>query len=300
MPKNTSDPRRKRSAVAAAGRLIYLDHNATTPLDPRVFEAMRPAFTDRFGNAASITHALGRAAAQAVESSRGQVSTLLHADAKEIVWTSGATEANNLAIKGAAMALRSQGRHIVTQATEHNAVLDPCTWLQGEGFDVTVLPVAPDGRVRLSDLTAPLRPDPLLVSIIFANNETGVIQPVGEIGNICRERGILFHTDATQAVGKVPIDVRTAKIDLLSLSAHTLYGPKGCGALYIRTRTPRLRLAPLLHGGGHERGLRSGTLNVPGIVGLGAACDFARAEMTAQSRRMSALRNQLETAILAD
>ena len=300
MPKPRSKPRRAASESArTVARSIYLDHSATTPLDPRVLDAMYPSMTDAFGNAASITHALGQAAALAVETARGQTAGLLNAEPKEIIWTSGATEANNLAIKGVAAAIRTEGRHLITQATEHNAILDACTWLQSEGFEVTVLPVDGTGRVRTSDVVSSLRPDTILVSIMYANNEIGTVQPIREIGAICRGRGIVFHTDATQAVGKIPVDVRADNIDLLSLSAHKLYGPKGCGALFVRNRTPRLRLVPLLHGGGHERGMRSGTLNVPGIVGLGVACELARTAMVAESRRIAALRDEFEATLLA-
>jgi cysteine desulfurase len=283
--------------------MIYLDYNATTPVDPRVFEAMAPCFTQMFGNAASTSHAFGRAAAQAVIAARNQMAALLNVEqdarlgAREIIFTSGATESNNLAIKGVAECYRDKGRHIITQATEHKAVLDPCSKLQSLGFDVTVLPVDSGGLVSLTDLRSAIRPDTILVSIMAANNETGAVQPFREIGAICKERSVIFHTDATQAVGKIPLDVQADGIDLLSLSAHKLYGPKGIGALYIRKKNPRVRLTAMLDGGGHERGFRSGTLNVPGIVGLGLACQIAGDEMVNERMRLSALRDRLESAL---
>ncbi|HEY2584640.1 MAG TPA: aminotransferase class V-fold PLP-dependent enzyme [Tepidisphaeraceae bacterium] len=284
---------------------IYLDYNATTPVDPRVFETMRPYFTETFGNAASTSHAFGRVAQDAVVRARNQVAALFNVErderqgAREIIWTSGATESNNLAIKGVAATYRGKGRHIITQATEHKAVLDPCQRLESEGFEVTWLPTNRYGRVCAEQVAEAIRPDTILVSIMVANNETGTIQPIHDIGAVCRARGVFLHTDATQAVGKAPIDVEADAIDLLSLSAHKLYGPKGCGALFVRRKGPRVRLAALLDGGGHERGYRSGTLNVPGIVGLGAACEIAREEMPAESRRLAALRDKLESRILS-
>lgn len=284
---------------------IYLDYNATTPVDPRVFDAMRPYFTETFGNAASTSHAFGRVAQDAVVRARNQVAALLNVEqderqgAREIIWTSGATESNNLAIKGVAATYRDKGRHLITQTTEHKAVLDPCQRLESEGFEVTWLPTNRYGRVCAEQVAEAIRPDTILVSIMVANNETGTIQPIHDIGAVCRARGVFFHTDATQAVGKVRIDVEADTIDLLSLSAHKLYGPKGCGALFVRRKGPRVRLAPLIDGGGHERGYRSGTLNVPGIVGLGAACEIAREGMPAESRRLAALRDTLESTILS-
>ena len=283
--------------------MIYLDYNATTPVDPQVFEAMRPYFTELFGNAASSNHSFGQAAQAAVVKARNQVAAILNVEqddrqgAREIIWTSGATESNNLAIKGVAQTYRDKGRHLITQVTEHKAVLDTCQRLESEGFEITWLPVNSAGRVSPEELSRKIRPDTLLVSIMYANNETGTIQPVREIGAICKERNVFFHTDATQAVGKIQVDVDAEGIDLLSLSAHKLYGPKGCGALFVRRKGPRVRLMPLFDGGGHERGYRSGTLNVPGIVGLGAACDIARERMPAESQRLSALRDRLESTI---
>ena len=282
---------------------IYLDYNATTPVDPRVFAVMAPFFTEVFGNAASRSHAFGREAEKAVAQARNQVAALIRAEqddrlgAREIIWTSGATEANNLAIKGVADAARDKGRHIITQVTEHKAVLDPCRRLEAAGYELTVLPVDAGGRVSARQVAEAIRPDTLLVSIMYANNETGVIQPIREIGGICKERGVFFHTDATQAVGKIPVDVEADGIDLLSLSAHKLYGPKGVGCLYVRKKNPRVRVAPLFDGGGHERGFRSGTLNVPGIVGLGAACEEASHEMVNERMRLSALRDRLESSL---
>lgn len=278
---------------------IYLDHNATTPVDPRVFEAMRPYFCDVFGNAASRTHSFGQAAAAAVDAARGQVATLLNADPSEIIWTSGATESNNLAIKGVAEMHASKGRHIITQLTEHKAVLDPCKRLQSLGYEVTFLGVDRAGRVSVEELAAAIRPDTILVSIMYANNETGTLQPIREIGELCHARGVLFHTDATQAVGHVPVDVKSDNIDLLSLSAHKLYGPKGAGTLYVRKRNPRVLLSPLLDGGGHERGFRSGTLNVPGIVGCGEACRIAGELLGSEMGVMAQLRDRLERELLA-
>jgi cysteine desulfurase len=285
--------------------MIYLDYNATTPVDPRVFEAMRPYFTELFGNAASTNHRFGWTAQDAVVKARNQVAALLGVEqderqgAREIIWTSGATEGNNLAIKGVAQSYRDKGKHIITQTTEHKAVLDPFHRLEAEGFEVTWLPVNRYGRVCAEQVAEAIRPDTILVSMMYANNETGTIEPIRDIGTVCKARGVFFHTDATQAVGKIPIDVDADGIDLLSLSAHKLYGPKGCGALFIRRKGPRVRLTPLFDGGGHERGYRSGTLNVPGIVGLGAACEIARLEMPEESARLAGLRDRLESSILS-
>jgi cysteine desulfurase len=289
---------------------IYMDNHATTRLDPRVLEAMMPYLTDTYGNAASRSHRFGWAAEQAVETARAQVARLIGATAREIVFTSGATESNNLAITGACeawMAAQGDARaHVVTQATEHKAVLDTCVWLEKRGCRVTVLGVDGDGRIGIEDLRRVLDGDPgteadqpLLVTILFANNEIGTVQPIAEIGALCHERGVLLHTDAAQAVGKVPVDVNRANIDLLSISGHKIYGPKGIGALYVRRRNPRVELAEQMHGGGHEKGLRSGTLNVPGIVGLGAACQIAGEEMETEAARLSALRDRLQAKLLA-
>jgi cysteine desulfurase len=268
---------------------IYLDYQATTPLDPRVLEAMLPYLTERFGNAASAAHAFGWEAEAAVKVARGQVATALNAHPDEIVWTSGATEAINLAIKGVAEA--AHGRHLVTLATEHPAVLDTCRALEARGFAVTYLPVDEQGVVEPAAVAAALRTDTCLVSVAHANNEIGTVQDIAAIGKLVRAAGALFHVDAAQTFGKLPIDV--AEIDLLSLSAHKLYGPKGVGALYVRRRNPRVRLASQIHGGGHQRGMRSGTLNVPGIVGLGVATELAMAEMATEAPRLAALRDRL-------
>lgn len=278
---------------------IYLDNNATTPMDPRVFEAMKPYFMNVFGNAASRNHSFGWEAEQAVEKARQQVADILNADPKEIIWTSGSTESNNLAIKGVADMYREQGKHIITQVTEHKAVIDPCKRLQRDGYDVTWLPVDKSGQVNVDELIDAIRPDTILVSIMWANNEIGTIQKVAEIGRRIKEKNknTLFHTDATQAVGKIPTDVQANKVDLLSLSAHKMYGPKGAGALYVRRKNPRVRLTPIMDGGGHERGFRSGTLNVPGIVGVGAACEIAQKEMATESERLKKLRDKLHQGI---
>jgi len=277
-------------------RPIYMDNHATTALDPRVLEAMLPYFTEVYGNAASRNHRFGWDADAAVETARRQVARLIHAGAEDMVFTSGATESDNLALKGAAWARRSQGTHIVTVATEHKAVLDACRHLEPDGFRVTYLDVSPDGLVDPEDFRRALTRETILASVMAANNEIGVLQAIAEIGRICRERGVLFHTDAVQAVGKVPIDVVAMSIDLLSLSGHKLYGPKGVGALYVRR--PAVTLVPLIDGGGHERGMRSGTLNVPGIVGLGKACEIAIEEMPEESQRLRALRDRLKDGIL--
>lgn len=281
--------------MPASPRPIYLDYNATTPVAPQVLEAMLPWFTEQFGNAASRTHLYGWEAADAVADARQQVARLIGAPEKEIVFTSGATEANNLALKGTFEAYGAQKSHIVTVATEHKAVLDTCQHLEALGAEVTYLAPAPDGLVSLQHIENALRPDTLLVSVMYANNEIGVLQPIADIGRLCRERGVLFHTDATQAVGKIPVDVDHDCIDLLSLSAHKLYGPKGVGVLYVRKN---LKLTAQLDGGRHERGLRSGTLNVPGIVGLGKACQLANAAMLEEMARFSFLRDTLENGIL--
>ncbi|HVE40874.1 MAG TPA: IscS subfamily cysteine desulfurase [Planctomycetota bacterium] len=278
---------------------IYLDCHATTPCDPRVVEAMLPYFTTTFGNAASRTHSYGKEAARACEAARAQVAALIHADPSEIVFTSGATESDNLAIKGVVESHKAKGNHIVTVATEHPAVLDSCRALEREGrARVTLLPVKPDGLIDLDALRAAITPGTVLVSVMAANNEIGVLQPIAEIGRLCHEKGVLFHTDAAQACGKVPIDVQAMDIDLLSLTAHKLYGPKGIGALYVRKRNPRVRLTPQMDGGGHENGLRSGTLPVPLVVGFGKACEIAGAEMGEESRRVLALRERLRRHIV--
>ena len=276
--------------------LIYLDHNATTPLDVHVFESMRPYFLQHYGNAASRHHELGRTAAAAVDAARESVAVVIHADSREIYWTSGATESNNIALRGiAASPAYSNRRHIVTVRTEHPSVLDPCRYLEEQGFEVTYLSVDQSGRLDLSQIDACIREDTLVVSVMHANNEIGVLHPIGDIGRICRERGTLFHTDAVQSFGKESIDVEAACIDLLSFSGHKIYGPKGVGGLFVRRRGPRVRCEPLMHGGGHERGLRSGTLNVPGIVGLGAAASRCLEEDPALEReRRGAMRDRLE------
>jgi cysteine desulfurase len=278
---------------------IYLDNHATTRVDPRVVEAMLPYFTEKFGNAASRNHSFGWAAEEAVENGRAQVARLINATPKEIIFTSGATESNNLAIKGVAEMYREKGNHIITQVTEHKAVLDTCKRLEKYGYEVTYLPVAKDGRIDPDDLRRAITPKTILITIMYANNEIGVIQPVEEIGKIAKEKGVFFHSDAVQAAGKVPVDVQKENIDLVSISAHKLYGPKGVGALYVRRRNPRVQLASIIDGGGHERGMRSGTLNVPGIVGLGKAVELAQNEMPEESKRLSGLRDYLKEGIFA-
>ena len=273
---------------------IYMDNHATTPLDPRALEAMLPFFTEKFGNAASRNHSFGWEAEAAVENAREQIAKLIGATAKEIIFTSGATESNNLAIKGIAEMYKERGNHIITQATEHKAVLDTCKRLEKYGYRVTYLPVKADGLIDIEDLKRAMDDKTILVSIMMANNEIGVVQPVAEIGKLCHERGILFHTDGVQAAGKIPIDVNAMSIDALSLSAHKLYGPKGVGALYVRRRNPRVQISSQIDGGGHERGMRSGTLNVPGIVGFGKACEIAREEMESEIKRLSTLRDKLK------
>ncbi len=276
---------------------IYLDNNATTRCDPRVVEAMLPYFTEKFGNAASRNHSFGWEAEEAVETAREQVASLIGASAKEIIFTSGATESNNLAIKGVASMYRKKGNHIVTVVTEHKATIDPCKRLERDGCQVTFLPVDKDGRVSAAQVAEALTDKTILVSIMAANNEIGTLQPIKEIGKLCKQRGILFHTDAVQAVGKVPVDVEEMGIDLLSLSGHKIYGPKGIGALYVRRKDPRVRLDAIIDGGGHERGMRSGTLPVPLIVGLGMACELARKEMASEAVRLTALRERLQKGI---
>ena len=279
---------------------IYLDYHASTPVDPRALEAMLPYFSEHFGNAASKTHPFGWKADDAVEAARRQVAALIGANAKEIVFTSGATESNNLALKGVAHASRSRGNHIVTLTTEHKAVLDSCHHLEDEGFAVTYLGVGRDGLVDLHALREAITDRTILVSVMTANNEIGVLQPIAAIGAIARERGVFVHTDAVQAIGKVPFDVSQLPVDLASMTAHKTYGPKGVGALYVRRGDVKLELEPLLDGGGHERGLRSGTLNVPGIVGFGKAAEIAKAEMATESPRLAALRDRLLGALRAE
>ena len=271
---------------------IYFDYSATTPVDPRVAEKMIPYLVEKFGNPASRSHAFGWEAEAAVEEAREEVARLVNADPKEIVWTSGATESNNLALKGAANFYSGKGRHLITAKTEHKAVLDTCRELERQGFEVTYLDVQDNGLIDLDVFKSALRPDTILVSVMFVNNEIGVIQPIAEIGEICREKGIIFHVDAAQATGKVDIDLATLKVDLMSFSAHKTYGPKGIGALYIR-RKPRVRLEAQMHGGGHERGFRSGTLATHQIVGMGEAFRLAREEMATENKRIGALRDRL-------
>ncbi len=278
---------------------IYMDNHATTPMDPRVLDAMLPYFGRIFGNAASRNHQFGWEAEQAVDKAREQVAKLIGASAKEIIFTSGATESNNLAIKGIAEMYKERGNHIITQVTEHKAVLDTCKKLEKSGYTVTYLPVQADGLISLADLEAAMTDKTILVTIMSANNEIGVIQPVAEIGKLCKSKGILFHTDAVQAVGKIPVNVQAPGIDVLSLTAHKIYGPKGVGALYVRRRNPRVQITEQINGGGHERGMRSGTLNVPGIVGLGAACEIAMNEMEAEAKREGELRDYLKNKLEA-
>src|ERR1700677_2289316 len=272
---------------------IYMDNHATTPVDPRVVEAMLPYFTEKFGNSASRNHEFGWVAEEAVENARGQIAKLINATPKEIIFTSGATESTNLAIKGAAEMYREKGNHIITQVTEHKATLDTCKRLEKHGYRVTYLPVQKDGRISLDELKRAMDEQTILVSIMSANNEIGVLQPIREIGALCHERGVLFHTDAVQTVGKVPFNVVQDNIDLASITAHKLYGPKGVGALYVRRKNPRVQLTAQMDGGGHERGMRSGTLNVPGIVGLGEACAICQREMPEETKRLMYLRDKL-------
>jgi cysteine desulfurase len=277
---------------------IYMDNHATTPTDPRVVQAMLPYFTDVFGNAASRSHSFGWTAEKAVETARDQVGALIGASGKEIVWTSGATESDNLAIKGAAEFNRDRGNHIITSAIEHKAVLDTCKRLEKDGFDVTYLPVEKDGRVSPAAVKAAMTEKTIVVSIMLANNEIGTVNPVNEIGEVVKAGGAIFHIDAVQGVGKIPFDVNAARVDLLSLSAHKMYGPKGVGALYVR-RKPRVRITAQIDGGGHERGMRSGTLNVPAIVGFGKAAEICRTEMASEAVRLRALRDRLLAGIQA-
>src|SRR5947209_5738617 len=279
---------------------IYMDNHATTQMDPRVFDAMKPYFLNIYGNAASRNHSFGWEAEEAVEKSRKQIADLIGATPKEIVFTSGATESNNLAIKGVAEMYAEKGNHIITQVTEHKAVLDTCKRLEKEGVRVTYLPVQKDGLIDLDQLRNAITDKTILISIMYANNEIGVVQPIAEIGKIAKEKGILFHSDAVQAVGKIPVNVLADGVDVLSLTAHKLYGPKGVGALYVRRRNPRVQITAQMDGGGHERGMRSGTLNVPGIVGLGKACEIARTEMVEESKRLSFLRDKLKDRLLTE
>ncbi|MBX7047026.1 MAG: IscS subfamily cysteine desulfurase [Ignavibacteria bacterium] len=272
---------------------IYMDHNATTPMDPRVLEAMMPYFTNVYGNAASRSHQFGWEAEEAVEKARQQIADLIGATSKEIVFTSGATESDNLAIMGIAEMYAPKGNHIITLPTEHKAVIDTCKYLERHGKEVTYLGVDEFGMVDLDALRNAIKDTTILVTIMMANNEIGTIQPVAEIGKICREKGVIFHTDATQGVGKIPVDVNAMNIDLMSFTAHKMYGPKGVGALYVRKRSPRVKLAEQMHGGGHERGMRSGTLNVPGIVGFGKACEICKNEMVEESARLIRLRDKM-------
>ena len=271
---------------------VYLDYSATTPVDPRVAQKMIPYLTEMFGNPASRSHPYGWTAEQAVEEAREHVAALLGADSREIVWTSGATEGNNLAIKGAAMFYKDKGRHLITQKTEHKATLDTCRELERQGFEVTYLDPEPNGLVDLEKFRAAIRPDTIVASIMMVNNEIGVIQPIAEMGEICRDKGVIFHCDAVQAAGKVEINLQTLKVDLLTVTAHKVYGPKGIGALYIR-RKPRVRIEAQIHGGGHERGMRSGTLPTHQIVGMGEAFRIAKEEMVSENARIRVLRDRL-------
>ena len=277
---------------------IYLDNNATTPMDPRVLEAMIPFFTHNFGNAASRNHPFGWKAEEAVDYARGQVASLINADPKEIIFTSGATESNNLAIKGVFEMYAEKGNHVITIETEHKAVLDTCKHIEKAGAEITYLKANEQGLITLEQVEAAIQPNTILVTIMYANNEIGVIQPIREIAALCKSKGILFHTDATQAVGKIPVDVIADGIDLMSFTAHKMYGPKGIGALYVRRKNPRVKVTAQMDGGGHERGMRSGTLNVPGIVGLGMACEICQKDMVSDTAKISKMRDRLEKELL--
>ncbi|MEO8582193.1 MAG: IscS subfamily cysteine desulfurase [Flavitalea sp.] len=277
---------------------IYLDHNATTPCDPRVVEAMIPYFTQNFGNAASRNHPFGWQAEEAVDYAREQVAKLIGADPKEIIFTSGATEGDNLAIKGVFDMYASKGNHIITATTEHKAVLDTCKHIEKEGGEVTYLEVQSDGLINLEELKAAIRPTTILIAIMYANNETGTIQLVKEISAIAKKNGVLFFSDATQAVGKIPVDVNKDGIDIMAFTAHKMYGPKGVGALYVRRKNPRVKVTAQMDGGGHERGMRSGTLNVPGIVGFGKAAELCMQEMESETKRLLLLRDKLEIELM--
>jgi len=279
---------------------VYLDHNATTPVDPRVFEEMKPYFCEKFGNAASRTHRFGWEAEEAVEKARAEVASLLNAETPStILFTSGATETNNLVVKGVLWGQKNPDAHVITQKTEHKCILDSLREMEKQGYRATCLDVDSQGRVDPDDVRRAITKDTVLISVMWANNEIGTIQPVAEIARIAKEHGVLFHSDAVQAVGKIPVDVRASEIDLLSVSAHKMYGPKGIGALYLARRRPAIRIQPIIHGGGHERGKRSGTIPVPNVVGLGAACRVAQREMIAEAERLSGLRDRLRDGILA-
>ncbi len=278
---------------------VYLDNNSTTQVDPRVFEAMTPYFLEVYGNAASKSHSFGWAGEEAVDYARCQIAGLIGANEKEIIFTSGATESNNLAIKGVFEMYSSKGNHMITLTTEHKAILDTCKHLEKSGAEISYLSVAEDGLISLKTLEAAIKPSTILISIMFGNNELGVVQPIAEIGAMCKKHGVLFHSDATQAVGKIPVDVLADGIDLMSFTAHKMYGPKGVGALYVRRKNPRVKVTAQMDGGGHERGMRSGTLNVPGIVGFGKACEIARLEMADEYLRLKKMRDRLEAALLS-
>src|ERR1700740_2421351 len=291
-------PATKHVAPQGVKLPIYMDNHATTPMDPRVLEEMLPYFMEKFGNSASRNHSFGWVAEEGTETARERIAKLVGATTKEIIFTSGATESDNLAIKGVAEMYREKGNHIITAVTEHKAVLDTCKRLEKYGYRVTYLPVQKDGLVDLEDLKRAMDDKTILVTIMAANNEIGVLQPFAEVGKLCRERGIIFHTDATQAVGKIPVDVNKNSIDVMSISAHKMYGPKGVGALYVRRKNPRVQISAIIDGGGHERGMRSGTLNVPSIVGLGKACAIALEEMPKESCKLAGLRNRLRDKIM--
>ena len=277
---------------------VYLDNNATTKVDPRVLDAMLPFFTEDFGNAASRNHPFGWKAEEGVDYAREQIATLIGANEKEIIFTSGATESNNLALKGVFEMYAEKGKHIVTAVTEHKAILDTCKHLEKQGAEITYLYPTEDGLISVEQVEAAIRPDTILVSLMFANNEIGVIEPIREIAAVCKKHGVLFHSDATQAVGKIPVDVIADNIDLMSFTAHKMYGPKGIGALYVRRKNPRVKVTAQMDGGGHERGMRSGTLNVPGIVGFGKAAEIALADMASDTERIIKMRDRLENALL--
>ncbi|MEK6603021.1 MAG: IscS subfamily cysteine desulfurase [Nitrospirota bacterium] len=279
---------------------IYMDNHSTTPMDPRVLEAMLPYFIEKFGNAASRNHQFGWEAEEAVENARKQIARLIHCDAKEIVFTSGATESDNLALKGVVEMYKEKGDHIITCTTEHRAILDTCKSLEKRGIKVTYLPVEKDGRVNPDEVRKAITDKTILISIMLANNEIGTIHPIAEIGKIAKEKGILLHCDATQGVGKIPVDVEALKVDLMSFTSHKIYGPKGVGALYVRKKGPRVRLVPQIDGGGHERGMRSGTLPVPLIIGFGKACELCEQEMPVESKRIAAMRDRLQAQIMKD